>query len=155
MSFTKTYRRKNFDRIHKVQFDAFEKVLFLSTTTPAAIADGARRRAGFKGLEKPEPSFKATDAGDSSGGMTCYPTKMFNLIEEVPLGHVPKEFVKVADSSREAFKLARAVVAVGSSCIIEDLSEEWKEHFRITWTHGQGKGSCRPDRSWLITAKCC
>lgn len=74
------------------------------------------------------------DTGDSSGGMTCYPTKMFDLIGEVPLGHVHKVFVKVADSSRGAFKLlkelfacephARAVVAVGSRRKVEDLSEE-------------------------------
>lgn len=140
---TETYRRKTFDRIPKVQFDAFEKVLFLSATAPAAIADGALRRVGFKGLEKPEPGLKATDTGDSSGGMTCYPTKLFNVIEEVPLGHVQKEFLKVADSSREAFKLlkahARAVVAVGSRRKVEELSEEWNEHFRITWTHGHLK----------------
>ncbi|QLQ79354.1 hypothetical protein HG537_0B07020 [Torulaspora globosa] len=144
-----TYRRKTFDRIRKVQFDAFEKVLFLSATAAAIIADGALRRAGFKGLEEPEPGFKATDAGDSSGGMTCYPTKMFNVIEEVPLAHVHMEFLKVADSSREAFKLlkalfacepdARAVVAVGSRRKVEELSEECKEHFRITWTHGHLK----------------
>lgn len=52
---TETYRRKNFERIRKVQFDAFERVLFLSATAPAAVADGAIQRAGFKGLEKPEP----------------------------------------------------------------------------------------------------
>ncbi|QLL32487.1 hypothetical protein HG536_0C06580 [Torulaspora globosa] len=86
------------------------------------------------------------DTGDSSGGMTCYPIKMFDLMGEVPLGHVHKEFMKVTDSSREAFKLlkalfacephARAVVAVGSRRKVEDLSEEWKEHFRIAWTNG-------------------
>lgn len=146
---TEKYRAGNFENIKNLNFDAFEKVLLFSATAPEDIADGALRRMGFRGLEKvssnPE---QAVDAVRSdSRGLPSYPTKLINLISEIPLGHIHKEFRTIKDPRLEAVKLlkslfkcrpdSKAIVMVNQTDLVETLAREWKDVFEIIWVHGK------------------
>ncbi|QLL33097.1 hypothetical protein HG536_0D06200 [Torulaspora globosa] len=123
----------------------------------ATATDG--ERIGFTGLEKAEPIALVLE-GKSPRGLRSYPTKMFNLVTEIPLKQVQKQIIKVTDTSREAFRLlkalfvcephARAVVALGSRKKMEELAQAWERDFQIVWMHS-GIGPEKNSLLWLCT----
>ncbi|DAA06637.1 uncharacterized protein YHL050C [Saccharomyces cerevisiae S288C] len=87
---TEVYRQSQFGGITNLDFDAFEKAIFLSGTAPEAVADAALQRIGLTGLAKKSMDINELKRSeDLSRGLSSYPTRMFNLIKEkskVPLG---------------------------------------------------------------------
>ena len=117
MSCTTLKRRstgsRNLGGITNLDFDAFEKAIFLSGTAPEAVADAALQRIGLTGLAKKSMDINELKRSeDLSRGLSSYPTRMFNLIKEkskVPLGHVHKIRKKVESQPEEALKLLLAL----------------------------------------------
>lgn len=110
---TEVYRQSQFGGITNLDFDAFEKAIFLSGTAPEAVADAALQRIGLTGLAKKSMDINELKRSeDLSRGLSSYPTRMFNLIKEkskVPLGHVHKIRKKVESQPEEALKLLLAL----------------------------------------------
>ncbi|QLQ81758.1 hypothetical protein HG537_0G00110 [Torulaspora globosa] len=145
---TETYRSAQLDLISTVRMDVFQKVVFLSGTAPKIIANTALRKIKFKGLETPElPVSSDVMTLPASSAMKSLPTRMYDLVTEVPLGHVHKEVRTVADPYLEAFKLlkalfacepnAKAIAVVGTRQKVVELADDWEREFRLVWAHAK------------------
>jgi len=148
---TEVYRQSQFGGITNLDFDAFEKAIFLSGTAPEAVADAALQRIGLTGLAKKSMDINELKRSeDLSRGLSSYPTRMFNLIKEkseVPLGHVHKIWKKVESQPEEALKLllalfesepeSKAIVVASTTNEVEELACSWRKYFRVVWIHGK------------------
>ena len=148
---TEVYRQSQFGGITNLDFDAFEKAIFLSGTAPEAVADAALQRIGLTGLAKKSMDINELKRSeDLSRGLSSYPTRMFNLIKEkseVPLGHVHKIRKKVESQPEEALKLllalfesepeSKAIVVASTTNEVEELACSWRKYFRVVWIHGK------------------
>ncbi|CAD6641420.1 SX2_G0021600.mRNA.1.CDS.1 [Saccharomyces cerevisiae] len=148
---TEVYRQSQFGGITNLDFDAFEKAIFLSGTAPEAVADAALQRIGLTGLAKKSMDINELKRSeDLSRGLSSYPTRMFNLIKEkseVPLGHVHKIRKKVESQPEEALKLllalfeiepeSKAIVVASTTSQVEELACSWRKYFRVVWIHGK------------------
>ncbi|KZV10966.1 hypothetical protein WN66_07031 [Saccharomyces cerevisiae] len=148
---TEVYRQSQFGGITNLDFDAFEKAIFLSGTAPEAVADAALQRIGLTGLAKKSMDINELKRSeDLSRGLSSYPTRMFNLIKEkseVPLGHVHKIRKKVESQPEEALKLllalfesepeSKAIVVASTTNEMEELACSWRKYFRVVWIHGK------------------
>ena len=149
---TEVYRQSQFGGITNLDFDAFEKAIFLSGTAPEAVADAALQRIGLTGLAKKSMDINELKRSeDLSRGLSSYPTRMFNLIKEkskVPLGHVHKIWKKVESQPEEALKLllalfesepeSKAIVVASTTNQVEELACSWRKYFRlVVWIHGK------------------
>ena len=148
---TEVYRQSQFVGITNLDFDAFEKAIFLSGTAPEAVADAALQRIGLTGLAKKSMDINELKRSeDLSRGLSSYPTRMFNLIKEkseVPLGHVHKIWKKVESQPEEALKLllalfeiepeSKAIVVASTTNEVEELACSWRKYFRVVWIHGK------------------
>lgn len=126
--------------------DVFQNVVFLSGTAPTRIADVALRKVGFRGLERPGlAANNDMTTLSASSVMKSQPTKMYDLVTEVPLEHVYKEVRSVADPYGETFRLlktlfacvpnAKAIVVLGARQKVVELADEWDSAFRAVWAH--------------------
>ncbi|QHB08943.1 hypothetical protein SCEN_H00100 [Saccharomyces cerevisiae] len=148
---TEVYRQSQIGGITNLDFDAFEKAIFLSGTAPEAVADAALQRIGLTGLAKKSMDINELKRSeDLSRGLSSYPTRMFNLIKEkseVPLGHVHKIRKKVESQPEEALKLllalfesepeSKAIVVASTTNEVEELACSWRKYFRVVWIHGK------------------
>ncbi|CAH1829803.1 unnamed protein product [Saccharomyces cerevisiae] len=148
---TEVYRQSQFGGITNLDFDAFEKAIFLSGTAPEAVADAALQHIGLTGLAKKSMDINELKRSeDLSRGLSSYPTRMFNLIKEkseVPLGHVHKIRKKVESQPEEALKLllalfesepeSKAIVVASTTNEVEELACSWRKYFRVVWIHGK------------------
>ncbi|CAH1830665.1 unnamed protein product [Saccharomyces cerevisiae] len=148
---TEVYRQSQFGGITNLDFDAFEKAIFLSGTAPEAVADAALQRIGLTGLAKKSMDINELKRSeDLSRGLSSYPTRMFNLIKEkseVPLGHVHKIRKKMESQPEEALKLllalfesepeSKAIVVASTTNEVEELACSWRKYFRVVWIHGK------------------
>ena len=148
---TEVYRRSQFEGIANLDFDAFEKAIFLSGTAPEAVANAALQRIGLTGLTRnPTDINELKRSEELSRGLSSYPTQMFNLIKEkseVPLGHVHKVWKKVESPPEEALRLllalfeiepqSKAIVVASTTNQVEELACSWREYFRVVWMHGK------------------
>ncbi|SCW00255.1 LAFE_0C00144g1_1 [Lachancea fermentati] len=134
---TEEYRRETFEPMRNVDFNKFEKVLFLSATaTDWDDSKQAMCRLGFRGVLKEDEDARLMD----------FKTKVINLIDKPPLGHIYKDIIKSNDSPREALELlkslfalephSKAIVAVGRRALVGELAIEWNRYFNILWIHG-------------------
>ncbi|QLL32488.1 hypothetical protein HG536_0D00100 [Torulaspora globosa] len=139
---SETYRSSRFKRMRNLNFDAFEKTLFFSATAPPDIAEGALHQIGFKGLERAPTSVEqVTDQVKITPKQPCA-----NLVAEMPLGHIHKEFKSSDDPKLEAVKMLRglfkrrpnskAIVVVNEISLVEALASEWAPLFNLVWVHG-------------------
>ncbi|CDH13845.1 related to Y' element ATP-dependent helicase YFL066C [Zygosaccharomyces bailii ISA1307] len=148
---TEVYRRSRFEGIVSLDFDAFEKAIFLSGTAPEAVADAALQRIGLTGLTNNRMDINELKRSeDLSRSLSSCPTQMFNLIKEkseVPLGHVHKVWKKVESPPKEALQLllapfeiepeSKAIIVASTTNQVEELACSWREYFRVVWIHGK------------------